>query len=90
MNSTTIRHVLISSVNSFPGYEVLVGFVCPNCGKIHYKTVRENAPVFDEVIWKFRCGVVHVVLPWKDGLPVADVPRPNAPAAVREPEKAEA
>jgi hypothetical protein len=86
MNPITVRYIMISSVKSFPEYEVLVGFVCPNCRKIHYKTVRDNAPLFDEVIWTLRCGVVHVVLPWKDGLPIAGLPEPNA-TTEPEPEK---
>jgi hypothetical protein len=52
MNPITVRYVLISSVKSFPGFEVVIGFICPNCRKT-------------EMAWKLRCGFVHVVLPWK-------------------------
>jgi|GEM_PF-5197113 hypothetical protein len=65
MNPITVRYVLISSVKSFPGFEVVIGFICPNCRKIHYKTIRDAAPLPTEMAWKLRCGFVHVVLPWK-------------------------
>jgi predicted RNA-binding Zn-ribbon protein involved in translation (DUF1610 family) len=71
MNRIRVMTVLVSTVKRPPKLEVIIGFRCPNCGNIHYKVIRDVAPLPTEMVWKLRCGFVHFVSPWQDELPVA-------------------